>query len=252
MLRWLVASDIFTREVSEKEALSCPKTWHTRELAASFSPSVKTKETAYFICLLAFMPGHLVFSMTCYLKFLVRKHIGSGISKPKIPLVSLQLLLSFLSSFIPCVWSKEFSLLQFILVLFVFWGFIHHFLPLSTSGFRLSFTFNPRLQSLWIAMVWAREDVSKHKRALESVDRFIYRDWAACSQDGVVRTSLLSYSLNSSFNLGELKRKSCFTSKVPQTSHSQFLLKPGYTGCLCSNMWGTFNTILSQLPFSLP
>lgn len=97
-----------------------------------------------------------------------------------------------------------------------------------------------------------RADVSKHKRALELVDRFIYRDWAACSQGGVVRTSLLSYSLNSSFNLGELKRKSCFTSKVPQTSHSQFLLKPGYTGCLYSNMWGTFNTLLSQLPFSLP
>lgn len=179
MLRWLVSSDIYKR-CFWRSSITVPHNLTCQGISCIIQPWCENLEATYFTCLLAFIQGHLVFSVTSgSLKFLVRKHISPWHQQAKDSCCGLQLLLSFLSSCISYVWSKEFPLLWFILVLlYLFFseGHIHaHFQPPPPC--RLCSTFFP-----WIAISGNCNGLSTGKmflstKGLGAFGRWIHVDW---------------------------------------------------------------------------
>lgn len=151
MLRWLVSSDVHkisfwkkTKSITEPHNLTC------QAISCIIQPWCENLEATYFVCLLAFTPGHLVFSVTSgCLKFSGQKthrFLASASQRFLLCLTAPACISQF--THLICVIQGIFSL-WFILVLFYFLseGRIHHDLPLSSNGVRLCFTSIPGLQS---------------------------------------------------------------------------------------------------------
>lgn len=89
-------------------------------------------------------------------------------------------------------------------------------------------------------------------KGLGAGGRFTQVDWAACSQDGVVRTSLSSPNLNSGFNLVSQEESHASPPQHLGLVTPQTPFKPGSTGYLHSKMGGPSTPSFHSSPFSLP
>lgn len=142
-----------------------------------------------------------------------------GISKPKIPLVSYSS--CFISQFIhPICWIQGISSAM---VYFAFAEFIFSLRdtplpPLQQQQHQTVLYFYP-----WIAITVNCNGLRAGKmflsmECLGAGGRFIHVDWAACSSSCQNQCALLVPKFK--FQPGETRKKSCFTSKAPTTSHS--------------------------------
>lgn len=119
-------------------------------------------------------------------KFLVRKYIHFWHQQAKDSSCGLQLLLSFLSSFMSCVGLSLLGLFWFCFVCFLSKGHIHCLHPTRRSAVRLCCAFSPGLQSQWIAITVNCNGLSTGKmllstKGLGAGGRFTHVDWAAGS-----------------------------------------------------------------------
>lgn len=164
MLRWPVFADLHRRSFW-KSSITEPHNLTCQGISCDMQPQCEKLKATNIICLLAFIPGHFVFSVTSgYLKFLVRKHIGSWHQQANAKDSScvFQLLLHFSVHPPICFVQGLFSaMVYFGFALFIFFeGHVHHCHPSSSSGVSQTVLY----LYLWIAILVNCNDLSVGKK----------------------------------------------------------------------------------------
>lgn len=223
-------------------------------ISCIIQPYWENLEATYFICLLAFTPGPLVFSVTSgCLKFPGQKtHWFLASSSQKFVLCLTAPAFIFQSIHSICVIQVIFSAMVYFWFCFIFsLRGISTIASPSATVVSDCFTFIPGLQSQWIAVVECIDDVSKHKGPWSWWQVYtwglgcLFVEWSCQNRFALIVPKF-------KFQPGEPRKKSCFTSKAPRTATPRLLFKLGSIGCLHSKIGGTLSTLLSQLPLLSP